>query len=121
MLSMYAISRGTNKLNLKTAKKPLISRPIFARLTQIWGPKRFSLILPLLNVAYSCKLSLCAISRKINDPNSRKWRKPHFGPDIGSQDQNLGCIFFFFFFKNLASLVTRYNDQLSPCTISEQN
>ena len=53
MLSMYAISRGTNKLNLKTAKKPLISRPIFARLTQIWGPKRFSLILPLLNVAYS--------------------------------------------------------------------
>ena len=26
-----------------------------------------------------------------------------------------------FFFKNLASSVTRYHGQLSPCTISEKN
>ena len=95
MLSMYAVSRETNELNLKTAKKNVISSLIFARLTQIWSPKIFSLILPLLNVTYCCKLSLCAISRKINDPNSRKWRKLHFGPDLGSQDQNSGRDFFF--------------------------
>ena len=35
--------------------------------------------------------------------------KPHFGPDLGSLGQNLGRDYFFFY-KNLASLVTRYND-----------
>ena len=38
------------------------------------GPQMlFSLVLPLLDVRHCCKLSLHAISRKTNDPNSRKW------------------------------------------------
>ena len=35
--------------------------------------------------------------------------------------QNSGCRFFFFFFKYLASSVTRYYSKLSSCTISEKN
>ena len=35
----------------------------------------FSWILPLLHVRLCCKLSLHAIARKTNEPNSRKWRK----------------------------------------------
>ena len=44
--------------------------------------------------------------------------KPHFGPDLGTQIQ--AANFFFFFFKNLASSVTRYHGHLSSCTISEK-
>ena len=35
-------------------------------------PKKFSWILPVLNVRHCCKLSLYAISRKTNEPNLRK-------------------------------------------------
>ena len=48
--------------------------------------------------------------------------KRHFEPDLGP----LGLvkfalqIFFFFFFGDLASSVTRYHGQLSSCTISEK-
>ena len=44
-------------------------------MTQIWAPKIFSWILPLLYVRHCCKLSLLAISRKINERNLRKWQK----------------------------------------------
>ena len=47
---------------------------------------------------------------------SENGKKPSFEPDF---DQNPGC-HFFFFFKNLASSVTRYHGQLSACTISEK-
>ena len=43
--------------------------------------------------------------------------KPHFGPDLGLLDPNSGRQFFF---KILASSVTRYYRQLSSCTISEK-
>ena len=40
------------------------------------GPKIFfSWILHWLNVRHCCKLSLHAISRKINEPNRKKWQK----------------------------------------------
>ena len=40
------------------------------------GSKYFcSWILPMLYVRHCCKLSLHAISRKINEPNLRKWQK----------------------------------------------
>ena len=63
-------------------------------------PNFLFVIFTLLDVRYCCKLSLYAISRKPNDSNSRKCRK--------------------FFFKNVASSVTRYHGQLSPCIISDK-
>ena len=72
------MSRKTNEKNLrklrkkleKVAKKTLISGLILALLSQIWDPKSFFVVLPLLNVRNFCKLSLYDISRKTNDPNS---------------------------------------------------
>ena len=37
------------------------------------------------------------------------------GPNLGRKKKK-----FFFFFKNLASSVTRYNGQISSCTISDK-
>ena len=39
------------------------------------GPKIFFKGFTILDVRYYCKLSLNAISRKTDDPNSRKWEK----------------------------------------------
>ena len=84
-----------------------------------FGPQKlFGGILPLLDVRHCCKLSLYTISRKTNEPILRKWQKtlilgsilPH-SPQIRAAN---------FFFKNLASLVTRYHGQLSSCTISDK-
>ena len=44
-------------------------------------------------------------------------KKPHFGPHLSLLGRNMGCQFFQ---KNLSLSVTRYNDQLSSCTISEK-
>ena len=52
---------------------------------------------------------------------SQTWengKKPNFGPDFGPFAQNLGRQNFFF--KDLASSVTRYYGQLSSWTISEK-
>ena len=46
----------------------------------------------------------------------RNSEKPHFGPDFGGPKFGL----LKFLFKNLASSVTRYHDQLSSCTTSEK-
>ena len=46
-------------------------------------------------------------------------KKLHFGHDLGLLGSNSGSNFFFFFFKTLASSVTRYG-QLWSCTISEK-
>ena len=68
--------------------------------------------------------ALYTISRKTNDPNTRKWRKtsfwekPHFGPDLGPLGPNSGRLDFFL--KNLGSSVPRYHSQLSSCTKSEK-
>ena len=40
------------------------------------GPQKFfPWVLPLLDVIYCCKLSLYAVSRKINGSNLKKWQK----------------------------------------------
>ena len=46
--------------------------------------------------------------------------KPHFGPNLHPLGPNSGPHFFLFFFKNVASSVPRYHDQLSSCTTSEK-
>ena len=74
-LSSYTIYGKTNEPNLRKWQKtyswakfwPKFGLPIF-----------FPWILPLLGVINCCKLSLYAISRKNNDPNSRKWWKTSF-------------------------------------------
>ena len=45
-------------------------------------------------------------------------KKTSFGPNFGTFGLNSGHPFFFF--KNLASLDTRYHCQLSTCAISEK-
>ena len=68
--------------------------------------------LPLLDVRHCYKLSLYVMSRKKQDPKSRKWWKTLFwawfstvGPEFGSPK--------LFFSKILASSVTKYHSQLS--------
>ena len=53
------------------AKKKLVLAPILAPFIQIWAPNFFSWVLLLLDVRHCSKLSLCAISRKINEPKLR--------------------------------------------------
>ena len=65
------------------------------------------------------RLSLNAISKKTNKLNLRNGKKPSFEPNFGLFAPNSGRQLFFFF-KNLTSSVTRYNGQLSSCTISEK-
>ena len=59
--------------------KKLLLGPILAPLDKFTplrpAPHFFSWILHLLDVRHSCKISLYAISRKINQPNLRKWQK----------------------------------------------
>ena len=71
-LSLHAISRKTNKPNLRKWQKTLFQAQFWPK----FGPQfSFSWILPLLDVRNCCKLSLYAISRKTNEPNLRKWQK----------------------------------------------
>ena len=105
--------------------KSLVWGRILALLVQIWAPNFFAwILLPLLDARNCGKLSLCAILRKTNEPNFRKWQKknkfwtwfwpiwPKFGLPF--------YLFIFFFFKNLAPSFTRCHGQLSSCTISEK-
>ena len=82
------------------------------------GPKFYLLILPLVEVRHCCKLSFYVNSRKTNEPNLRKWQKTYFR----ARSESIWPKFrlSIFFFKNLASTVTRYHGQLSSCTISEK-
>ena len=67
-------------------------------------------------VSYHCMQfqGKCMIQTQEND------EKPHFEPDFGPLAQIRAAKFFFFFFKNLDSSVTRYHCQLSSCNISEK-
>ena len=80
--------------------KNLVSGQILAPLAQIWVPKFFSRIFPLLDVRHCCKLKFHSISMKTNKPNLRKWKKNSFGPDFGTFDQirDADCFFFVCFF-----------------------
>ena len=55
--------------------KKLISGPILA---QIWALKFILWVFYLLDVKHCQNLSWYPISRKTNDPNSRKWQKTSF-------------------------------------------
>ena len=91
----------------------LISGPILACLAQIWAPNFCLWVLLLLDVRHCLKQSLHTTSSKTYDPNSIKWQKTHFGANLVQLRPNSGRQFFFF--KNLASLVTRYHGQPPPC------
>ena len=87
-------SYSTNSLketNLRKWKKNLILCSILARLVQVWVPKFFFWVLPLLDVRHCCKLSSYAISRK----TQKNGVKPHFGLDIGPLGPNSSCQIFF--------------------------
>ena len=56
----------------KNDKKPTFG-PNFDLFDPNLGHKYFSWILPLLDVRHCCMLSLYAMSRNPNVPNSRKW------------------------------------------------
>ena len=77
-LSLYAISRETNKPQKKNPFQAQFQpfRPNFG------SQNVFSRILPLLDVRPYCKLSLHALSRKTIAPNLRKWQKTQFWAQI---------------------------------------
>ena len=79
--------------------KKLISALVLARVTQVWAPKFFLWVVPSLDVRHCRGLSSYAITRKAYHPNSRKWRKPHFGLIHTRWAQIRSTIFFFFFSK----------------------
>ena len=68
-------------------------------------------VLSLLDVKHCCKLSSYAISRKMYDPNWRKWQKNLILSLIRLP---------IFLKKNLAPSVTRYHDQLSYHNVQYQ-
>ena len=94
----------------------LILAPILVRVAQAWAPKLFSWVLLPLNVRHCLGLSSYTISKKTYDPNSRKWQKNTFWPDLCPLASNL--VDSPFFFKILALEVNRYHGQLSLCPIS---
>ena len=57
---------------------------------KIWAPKIFYKSFTSIRCWTCRKLSSFAISGKTYDPNSRKLRKPHFGPDLGPLGANSG-------------------------------
>ena len=116
--------------------KKLISGSILTQIchTHTHPPPIFFLVLPLLDVRRCCKLSLYVISRENNEPYFRKQQKKltlHLILARLTQIWAPKCFFVGFtfttfsgrknlIFKNLALSVTRYNGQLSSCTISEK-
>ena len=89
-LSLYLTSRKTKKTKLEKMVKNLVLSPILACFNQNLVPKIFLWVSHLLDVMDCCKLSLYAISRKINEPNLRKWLKTLFGPHLGVLCTKLG-------------------------------
>ena len=78
-LSLYPITRKTNKPNMrKRQKENQFQGPFQPVLTQIWSSKKFLCVLPLLDVMHCCKLSLYAILRKTDTQNLRKLQKNQF-------------------------------------------
>ena len=77
-------------------------------------------VLPKLDVRHFTSYYCIKLQGKCMIQTQEYCEKPHFGPDSGSFGPNLGCPIFFFFFKHLASSVTRYHGQVSSCKISEK-
>ena len=73
-LSCYAISRNEMNETWENGEKPNFG-PDFSLFRPNLGPKSFLRVLPQLVVRNCSNLSLYVISRKINEPNLRKWQK----------------------------------------------
>ena len=71
----------------------------------------------MLDIISSC--SPVQYQEKLMMKTWENYKKPHFGYDLDPLGTNSSHQFFFFF-KNLASSVTRCHGQLSSCTISEK-
>ena len=69
-------------------KKPYFG-PDFDLFDPNVGPKKFLWVLPLLDFMHCCKLSLCAISWKSNEPSFRKRQKSSFWARLSPLDPNL--------------------------------
>ena len=65
-----------------------------------------------INASYHCM----QFQAKLMNQTWEKWQKTSFGTDFGPFGRNLGCKFYFF--KNLALSVTRYQSLLLSCAIS---
>ena len=80
-LSSYATSKKSNEPNYKKCwKKPLILDPILVHLAQIWAPRFFLWVLPLLVVRVCSKLSSYGIYRKLMNQtweNGKKSNSEH--------------------------------------------
>ena len=106
---------------LENSKKPNFG-PDFGYFGSNASPKKFFLSFTstrCYHVTHCCMLSLYAISRKTNEPNLEKWQKNLVSGVIVARLFQIQASNFFF--KNLASSVTRYHGQLSSCAISEKN
>ena len=88
---------------------------LWVRFWTLWpksGPQRlFSWILPLLDVRNYCKLLLYVISRKTNEPNLRKCKKPSFGYNFGLFQPNFSS-------QKIFSWVLSLIDLLHRCKLS---
>ena len=77
-LSLCTIQRKTNKPNLTKWQKTQFQNQFWSFWPKFGPNIFFSWIFLLLHNRHCCKLSLHAISRKINEPNLRKWQKTYF-------------------------------------------
>ena len=76
-ISLHATSRKTSEPNLRKYQRSQFQAQFWYK----FGPRKiFMWVLPLLDVRYSCKLSLCKILRKNNEPILRKGQKTQFHP-----------------------------------------
>ena len=94
-LSFYAISRKTNKPNLRKLQKNLVLSLILVCLPKFAPQKSFPRVLPLLDVEQYCKLSLHAISSSNIEQNLRTWQKPSFRHNFCPFGPNLWANFIF--------------------------
>ena len=75
-----------------------------------FAPQSFCLwILPLLDVTHCCKLSLYAISKKINEPNLRKWQKTQFWAHQAQSQAAKFCFSKIWLYQSLDIMVSYYH------------
>ena len=84
-----------NEPNLRKWQKAQFLAQLWPLWCKFGLPNFFLWILSVLGIRHCYTLSLYAISRKTNEPNLRKWKKPSFRPDFGPFGQNSSCQIFF--------------------------
>ena len=81
-------------------------------LAEVWAQKNFLQVLPVLDVRYCRKLIIvCNFKERVWSKLNKMAKNRILDLQIRAAN---------FFFKNLASLVTKYHGQLSSCTISDK-